>query len=439
MNEVAKRVFVVIFFMGLFLAAVKSQPIRIVTYKSTVLSSGDSSAIPFVHVHFENLPIGTITNSIGEFTINFNDSLISENIVFSCIGFKARKILLKDAIKSNTDYDSVFLDQDITVLNEVTVLESKVDTLGYLIKKVIDKIPVNYPTERFFSKGFYRQISQNGDSASRLVEAAIDIHDPGYSKPIDKVKIKIIQFRKSNDYISYSWTRSLVKMLLGTTNDLLETYRMDFLREGNVLMNNSDGKIFTYELKLDSIVGNGNERIACITFNSGLEKISQPYFYGHVFVNLSDFAIRRIDYSWLAHPNYSFPRQNLVFYNGTVRFRKVIEYQKIGTKYYPLFMSVFEPISGVAGSAAKLQFKESFVLVNEVILERSQFSRLKKKEIEKEDEDIYEQSFPYDPEFWNTYNIVVINPVKEEDRFSLEKTQRLNEQFIKNGNRRGRK
>ena len=412
---------------------INAQQIQNKIYQSVVLNETDSSALSYVHVHIEELSIGVVTNSLGEFQNNFDDSLANKNLVFSCIGFKKLKLPFNEVLLNKTKYDSVFLIPDTFMLKEVIVVASQLDTLDIFIKKVIDKIKVNYPTDDYYLSGFYRQISQNGDSSSRIIEAAISIQDPSYSGKEDKLRIKVNQIRKSDDYIQYSWTKSLIPLVIGTENDLIKTYQTDFLRQGGKLI--KGGTVLTYELKLDSIFGTGDNQVAKIVFHSN-ENINAPYFIGEIFVSLSDLAINRMSYSWIAHPKFHFYNQDLIFYNGKYRFKKMIEYHKIGSKYYPFFISSFESIAGVTGAKGKLQFKESIILINEVLLKKSEYSKIKKREREAEDEDIYEKKLPYDARFWNGYNIVIVNPIREKQRFALEKGESLENQFQKNGKRR---
>jgi hypothetical protein len=317
------------------------------------------------------------------------------------------------------------------VLPEAVIIASRQDTLEIFLKKVIERMPFNYPMNAYYLSGFYREISQNGDSSSRLIEAAISIQDPGYSAKERKIRIKVDQLRKSDDFIQYSWTKTLIRFLIGTENNLIKTYQTDFLRENGKLIR--DGALFTYDLRLDSILGTGNNRIAKIVFESR-ENVNAPFFTGEIFVSLSDFAINRMVYSWVADPKFTFPNQDLIFYNGKYRFIKIIEYHKgQDAKYYPFFISCFEPIAGVTGAKGKLQFRESIIMINEVLTNKSDYSKIRKREREEQDEDIYKKEFPYDAKFWEQYNIAIINPIGENQRFSLEKTESLKAQFKKNG------
>ena len=249
-----------------------------------------------------------------------------------------------------------------------------------------------------------------------------------------KIKIRVNQLRKSNDYVSYSWIKTLYKLTIGTPNDIIETYNSDLLRPDKELTKNKELNDFK-DFKLDSIVGKGENAIACISFISYRNGDSiLLYHSGRLFVNVKDLAILRVEYSWVPNPTATLPHQAFLFYNGICRVRKVIEYQKIGLKYYPLFISVFQPIDGAITSSRKQEYKESIILINSID-DKSDNSRIRNKEKEYSDEDFYEKEFPFDPEFWKTYNMVIINPLKDKDRFSLERKQNLNEQFIKNGYR----
>lgn len=415
-----------------------SQTAQIKNLSSIVLSSVDSSGVEFVHVQIENTGIGTITNTAGEFALHITDSIynIYPSLLLSCIGYKSKTIDILTIEKNKTFYDTIFLEPEATYLKEVIVTANKKDTLDIFIAKVIDKMRDNYINRNYYAKGFFRQVSQKGDSASRLIEAAIDIRDVGYFKRSEKIKIRVNQLRKSNDYVRYSWIKSLYKLAFGTQNDIIETYNSDLLRPDKVLTK-KDGLNDFKDFRLDSIVGERENTIACISFISYRNGDSiLLYHSGKLFVNLKDLAILRIEYSWTPNPNAPLPNKLFAssFYNGICRTRKVVEYQKVGSKYYPLFISVFEPIDGAIILKGNEAYKESIILLNNID-NKPDNSRIRNKEKEDRGEDVYEKEFPFNPEFWKTYNTVVINPLKDKDRFSLERKQNLNEQFNKNGYR----
>ncbi|MBL7854768.1 MAG: carboxypeptidase-like regulatory domain-containing protein [Cyclobacteriaceae bacterium] len=419
----------VFFMLLLFVSAFSISFAQTLGFRGTVFSKQDSSTVPFVHVHIENLSIGVVTNYAGQFHLILPDTLSNRNVVFSCIGFKSLSLPIREFLASRDMADSIFLIPDIVMLNEVVVEAIKQDSLHEFIQRVLEKVKSNYPTDDFFSSGFFRQISQNGDSSSRLVEAAISIQDPGYSGKDENVRVRVDQIRKSNDYVEYSWTKSLVQVFLGSENDLLKTYRSDFLRQSGKLIRSSS--ILTYNLRLDTILGTDQNQVAKIVFSTDEER-NGPYFVGEIFVSLGDLAIRRMTYSWVANPKFTFPNQELVFFDNRLRFKIVVEYHKINSKYYPFYITCFEPIPGVTGAKGKLQFKESSIMINEILLKRSDYDRIKRREREFADDDIYEKARPYNKQFWETYNMVTLNPIGPNQRFSLEKKESLDNQFERN-------
>lgn len=412
-----------------------AQKVHNASYYGVVFSSSDSSRLEYVHVHLEGSSVGVVTNTAGEFQIKFKDSLLIKNLTFSCIGYKKLTLPINEVLSDKSLHDSIFLHPDTVMLPEAVIIASRQDTLDVFFKKVIDRVPFNYPMTGYYLSGFYREISQNGDSSSRLIEAAISIQHPGYSGKEENVRIRVDQLRKSDDFIQYSWTKTLLQFLFGVENNLIQTYQTDFLRRKGLIRG---GSLFTYELRLDSILGTGDNRVAKIGFESK-DNVNAPFFAGEIYVSLSDFAIKRMVYSWVADPKFTFPNQDLVFYNGQYRFRKIVEYHKgADAKYYPFFISSFEPISGVTGAKGKLQFRESIIMINEVLTDKSDYSKIRRREREEEDEDIYKKEFPYDAKFWEQYNMAVINPIGENQRFSLEKKQNLKAQFQKNGKNKKR-
>lgn len=432
----------ILFYILTFFQQTKAQNPKYKSFQSIVLNSTDSSAVQWAHVQITNAGIGTIANNSGEFILHVADTVYKSypDIKFGCIGFKSKVISLFDIDQNRLQYDSIFLEPETTYLREVIVTANKKDTLDIFLLKVIAKLKRNYANTTFYCEAFFRQISQTGESASRLVEAAIDIKDNGYSKHNSRIKIRINQLRKSNDYTNYSWIKNLYNLTFGSSNDILQTYNSDLLRPNKELTKKNAFNDFK-EFKLDSIIGKGVNAIASITFVSHRNGDSILLFHKtRLLINLTDLAILRIEHSWTPNPKVTLVNTSSLsaFYHGVCRVKKTIEYQKIGSRYYPLFISVFEPVDGSQFANNEQSYKESIILVNKIDAKQHN-QKIRYKEKENDDVDVYEKPFPFNPEFWETYNMVSLNPITDKDIFSLERKQNLNDQFIKNGYRSKKK
>lgn len=93
--------------------------------KHHVLDKATSESIPYVNIWVENKMDGTTSNEKGTFSLNKATS--NDTLVFSAIGYQTKRIAYYDLP------DHIFLEQDIKVLEEVSIYgkrKSREFTLG---------------------------------------------------------------------------------------------------------------------------------------------------------------------------------------------------------------------------------------------------------------------------------------------------------------------
>ena len=86
--------------------------------KVTDLFNGNP--IGFVNIGIKMKHIGTITNERGEFMITINDTLASESLIFSCIGYKT-KIAQIQNLRISSGIVIIALEPDAQILREVKI------------------------------------------------------------------------------------------------------------------------------------------------------------------------------------------------------------------------------------------------------------------------------------------------------------------------------
>jgi hypothetical protein len=98
-----------------------------------VTDSLTKEAIPFVNLVLKGTAIGTTTNFEGEFTLE--TKVKSDTLVFSCIGYKVKKIPI---IKNHFQKINIQLEPTVTKLTEVVVRYSG-NPADKILKKIIEK------------------------------------------------------------------------------------------------------------------------------------------------------------------------------------------------------------------------------------------------------------------------------------------------------------
>ena len=73
------------------------------------------------------------------------------------------------------------------------------------------------------------------------------------------------------------------------------------------------------------------------------------------------------------------------------------------------------------------------ILVNNILVKRVDYERVKRKERQVKDSDLYKQDFEYHPAFWANYTILLRNPLLKQVISDLNHGKTLEEQFFDNG------
>lgn len=106
---------------------------QIKNYSGYVIDDNNKN-ISYVHIYFKNAKIGTVTDSVGYFSID--EKLLKNNfkdtIIFSCIGYEKKEIPISTFINYNR-HSNVIIKQNTIFLEEILIKprESTIYKFGY--------------------------------------------------------------------------------------------------------------------------------------------------------------------------------------------------------------------------------------------------------------------------------------------------------------------
>ncbi len=405
-----------------------------VEIKGVVLDRLDSTGINAANVYFRKNNIGTFTNELGQFSILIPDSLTNDTLVVSCIGYNSFRAKVLDL--SARSIQKILLEPQFIQLDEVTISTSS-DYAKEIVEQVVRKLPANFQKKQFYLEAFYRELAIRDSTYVRLVEAAVGIQDFGYGSEIERRKINLLELRKSEDYLTYGAGSSLVKFLFGEDNMLYHTINQDFFRnyKDQPKLAIIDKVSFTdeYEFKVDGYTTLNADSLIVIKFRSDDLDLSRPYYEGKLYINLHDYGIVRMDYGMLANPGSTFKSQNNVYYQGKFFFKATIDYRVINSKYFLSRVTFTKPKNFDAVDNGKgQQFVIYDLSVHNIFTQKKDFDRIRKRDSQKKDIDLYEQNFPYNADFWKNYNLIILNPLLRKAKDDLEQKKTLDQQFKKN-------
>jgi hypothetical protein len=391
-----------------------------------------NSTVSNAYLFLKNYPdFNCLSDSEGFFELRFPESLNNDTLVVSHLGFGKAEIAIK-SIKNNPTM--ITLKSKIIVLDEITVKPEE-DYLKNFFEKIVQNIPKNYPEKRHQMTGLFRKVSTNYEEFTHLVEAQVVMEDVGYKKDVKGAKIKVENYRESDDFSEIDSTFLLVlraqenfhtfeEKNKAPSNPIIRLYEDNFIRKSYLEENpfNTNGylneffgieelpvyqRFLGYELV-------DNDTIYTIAYGTTDPPLGTTY----IKVNSSDYAVVEFQVTRYMDPERELYEQFLM------------KYRKILGKYYPekLAHKVLRFINRNVGSH---QMDISTLWFDEV--ETENLKKLRSHEVLERDQRLPSNTFTYDQEFWKINKLTKEFPLDSAIIKSLEKNENLTNQFKRNG------
>ncbi len=254
-----------------------------ITIKGKVKDKDTKKEVIFASVSIGDTHVGTVTNVEGEFSIKVKNSLAAQNLEFSHIGYKSKKIPLSEL---KPEGNVILMEPTSVNLEEVTIRPED----GRLIMELaLEKIPENYSKQALNSIGFYREtIKQRKDYLS-ISEALVDIYKASYNKDFEEDKVKIYKGRKSSD-VKKADTLA-VKLQGGPYISLL----FDVVKNPYVLI--SHDVIALYDFSVSDIKTIDDKLNYEISFKPRVQNSDEPLYNGRYFIDVKSLAITSAEFS----------------------------------------------------------------------------------------------------------------------------------------------
>jgi len=389
--------------------------LNIITYRGVLKDARSNDELPFAAVEAVGSNIATVTNLDGEFTIKIHKDSDVKMLKFSYLGFN-NKIVPLSEFKEKRDTE-IELQPVSTVINELTI---RPVSGSDFIDEVLNKVAINYQTEPQMMNGFYRETIKKGWSYVAISEAVVEIFKSGYDNPVQFDQVRIDKGRKSANVEKMDTI--LFKLKGGPAVLLL----LDIVKNPYILLTEEYSKIFDF--KLANVVSL-NERLHYVVEFSQFSYITDPYYYGRLYIDMDNLAISEVEFSLNLEneeeasrlfvqkkpmgmsviPEKATYRSSYVNNNGKWYFnyaRGEVKFKVDWDK--KLFNSNYTIMTEIAitdrkqGGAEKIQFRERF--------KKSEFL----------DEMVY---VFFEPDYWGEYNVI------EPDQSIESAIRKLNRKF----------
>lgn len=284
---------------NLFTQATSHPERGMITGRVTDVSNG----IPVIYAHVLNrsLMLGTITNSIGEFSLPANES---DSILISYVGYQNYNF----AVEKGTEHYEIKLHQNITQLEPVTILPADDSYLYEVVNQCRNKEP-EYDT---VAKGYYELKSFSNNRQIELIEGYYNMDIAGYDLRELHLKAGRTALCKFQNRVFASLESSKAVLLFQTTKNNSE------FPDSPLQLSKHKMKRKYYLQLQDAYLNAFGDSIFRISFIPK-ESSSSDYFEGTMWINKSNYMLTKINLKsdrTHKHPFIAIPKNDMIINAG---------------------------------------------------------------------------------------------------------------------------
>ena len=387
----------------------------------TVIDAKTKDPLPYATVGVANKHIGTITNLSGAFALYLPDSLKTDTILVSFLGYESNSLpVAKFRAKGN----KIKLKPILTEIGEVIV---KPFTPLEVIERVIENYDSNYAQTPFIAKGFYLQEIIENDKFIDFIEAFVDIYTPPFHDTNDcqarliqgrtrddlgeiqfmkrfaeeKLEKKIRKAERKGDTID-STANAGIQVMFGGPQRIISD---DMIRQINNIYDKKTLRKFNFTFESNTFFA-GRELyvIRCIT--------KRPYNHMNIdarlYIDKESFALAKIkadmtvDIPAVAKPFLRLYRIKI----NDIKLNSDNEYRYLAGKWYPSktimtgYFDLHKKYKGKYIEHSIVEVQNAFVTTD---IQEENVVPFKEDEL-LTDDPLSEQLGTYNPEFWKNRN-----------------------------------
>lgn len=383
-----------------------------ITISGILVDYETEEPLGFASVGIKGETYGTISNNSGKFDFHVHGTLKGKILAISMLGYENFEIEI-----SQINYSEIItlrLRKIPQILDEVTIQDSL--SGADIVEIALNRLSTNYADKPYLLDGFYRDIKSVNNTYISLLESAIQVYDNNHEEPRNPFKLRekvgLLQVRKSlgynHKYIGYFDQGNLLEILLLNNNiryyDFPETViKKAYLRQGTSLLDNNE--VYIIQSK-----------------NKGVKM--------KIYVDVSSYAIVRLEYESDYDENILNVNEHYKdYFNRFVKLSKAIEYKSYEGKYYLHYMTMYKRSQWYHKDSKTLDYDVELyqeLLINNIHPNTSKrvnsSLRMKKYGLQYQDQ-------PYDPKFWENYNVIKRTLLDEIIIKDLEREGNLEQQF----------
>lgn len=354
--------------------------------------------VKYASVSVLNKPIGTISNTDGEFLLKLQPDYIGDTIIISSMGYAQLRMPA-----------STLLDEDLFILEPVSIRikEIKITSISAekLLNKIHDNYKTNYTRNSKLMTAFYREtVKQDGNYIS-VSEAVMEVLKSPYVNTTRSDLVRLLKGRKSPDVQPFRWLN--FKLQGGP----FTITKLDIIKTIETFIDPKFESVYNYEVA--DVIRYNDLPVYVLKFQP-VTTTFYPAFEGIVYVHRETFAI--------VHARYRLSKPALKQAEETMIKRKPRKVKaRPSYAYYHVNYRQYQGKWHLAGACASVKFKvkskrdkinSEFHSVSDLLItdiKHTDIKRFTKNEKFTHDDIFVDELGTYDGNFWENYNIIKPN------------------------------
>ncbi len=390
-----------------------------ITLSGTILDKETSAPLAFASIGLTGRSIGTISNEQGEFEFHFLESCSDDSLFVSMLGYESHK----EAVNRMPPQVVILLAQKPILLPGVVVTSRDLEP-EEIVKRAIASIMVNYQLQPYMMEGFFRQIQKVDTERISILEAAVNILDPGYGSK-KKEKLEIVEIRKSH----YSNTKKFLNhadtfytQKHNSLKSTLEVNRVRKLASSNKISESFYPGKFLYQM--DTMLYYDDRTVYVI---SAIHKANKGYLKDRgkenrintILVDAETFAIIKVLFQYSPRGQYD-PEEfrNVTKTNDSILsvvrgHTHIYEFSRFEDLQYLKYVRWSDWVQDYNLKSQKVLHTNEYqheLLINRIETDPIHFTEV--KETMDSETSLHLQLKDYNASFWRNYNILFENVPK---------------------------
>lgn len=247
---------------------------------SGVVTGDNGEKLAYAVISVEKTNISTVSNADGGFSLKVPKSELGKNLLVSFLGYANLRTPLSSLRQNEI---KIIMKPLPFTLPELEVISKDQELI---IRKMMENLDKNYSRKDMLMTAFYRETIKKRNTNISLSEAIVEVYKRAYNSSLHDMAA-LYKSRKSTDYNKLD---TLVFKLMGGpyNNIYLDVMRYpDYIFSENVF----DNYEFKF-MKTDQI----NDRLVYVIDFKQLRHITEPLFYGSLYIDAETYALAKADF-----------------------------------------------------------------------------------------------------------------------------------------------